>query len=59
MKCMVVSKRDSKTCNDKLGISKWNKCGNSVYIDSVLTNGGKCDTEVGRCIDIAKDWVRL
>ena len=53
--CMVVSRKDSLKCELKIGDIKIKQVKKFSYLGSMLTEDGKCDTEIQRRIGIAKD----
>ena len=52
---MVVSRKDSLKCELKFGDIKIKQVKKFNYLGSMLTEDGKCDTEIQRRIGIAKD----
>ena len=52
---MVVSEIGSPMCKLKIGDIKFKQVKKFSYLGSMLTEDGKCDTEIQRRIGIAKD----
>jgi len=53
--CMVVSKRTSPPCELKIGQEKIKKVQKFNYLGSMVSEDGRCDTEIRKRIGIAKD----
>ncbi|MCH9665805.1 MAG: hypothetical protein K0U41_08180 [Gammaproteobacteria bacterium] len=53
--CMVVSKGESPRCELKIGDITIQKIKKFNYLGSMITEDGRCDTEIRRRIGIAKD----
>ena len=52
---MVVSRKDSLKFELKIGDIKIKQVKKFSYLGTMLTEDGKCGTEIQRCIGIAKD----
>ena len=53
--CMVISKKESPRCDLRIGDAHIKQVQKFNYLGSVIKSDGRCDTEIKKCIGMAKD----